>query len=410
MTTGRALKLVFAFLCAADAFLTARRLSPTLASPSSRCAVLSQGESRRPAELQATIDATGFKFYCEVCQIGFSKKKNFEAHLAGRAHGRVVAEREGSWADFVSRAPSWASSGVPDEAEPLDVATPWSPNELANFPMRSTCLDQSVTVRDLCPKLRARFFRYLRCTFGAHYCEVVNILHHVDTTTGPQYLRVKELFESVEAYRVVASHLLSAQQQGKQVDAIWDMASGHGLVGVLLAYRFPRKKVVCVDLERRPAFDAYVQAWRAEGHALEEAGEAESLSNLEFRLGDLNEAMHKVTSSSCVIAVHACNEANRDTVEGARSRGAIWAVMPCCIRQKLYLPDASLELDDQTRYTLLAGAFANQYGAQILRTIDRRITARHVVICGGLDRPTSSNDPPARAKPPKQKRGLAMPK
>jgi hypothetical protein len=99
--------------------------------------------------------------------------------------------------------------------------------------------------------------------------------------------------------------------------------------------------------------------------------------------------MQEVNASSCVVSLHACNEANRDVVVGAMVKGALWAVMPCCIRQKQYLPECSIEIDDETRYLLLTGAFANEYSAQMIRPIDRLITGRNVLIAGGLDRPTS---------------------
>ncbi len=99
------------------------------------------------------------------------------------------------------------------------------------------------------------------------------------------------------------------------------------------------------------------------------------------------------------MALHGCHEANRDVVVGAMRVGALWAVLPCCIRQKLYLPDCSVAVDDETRHLLLCGAFANEYGAQLVRTIDRRITARHVMIAGGLDRPTAENEPTAGLLP-----------
>jgi len=242
------------------------------------------------------------------------------------------------------------------------------------------------------PLLRSRFYRYLRDNFGNHYPEFPAIFHHVDTVTGPQYLRVKEIFESLESFKTISSLILSAQEQCKQVNLILDLACGHGLVGILLAYRFPKKRVVCVDLEARPAFTAYVKAWEAKGFSIH--GEAKPLSNLEYREQDLNEVLMEdglVDQSSCLVALHACNEANSEVVEGAIARGALWGVMPCCIRTKQYLPACSIELDSDTRYNLLSGAFANSYNAQIVRVIDKRITARPIFIAGGLDRPTSEN-------------------
>jgi hypothetical protein len=63
------------------------------------------------------------------------------------------------------------------------------------------------------------------------------------------------------------------------------MACGHGLLGVLLAYRFGDLKVTCVDLELRPGFDHYLQAFVNQGELL--PGESKILSNLDFIESDM---------------------------------------------------------------------------------------------------------------------------
>jgi hypothetical protein len=156
---------------------------------------------------------------------------------------------------------------------------------------------------------------------------------------------------------------------------------------------------VCVDLERRPAFEEYLKGWKARGFALEGGNYSDPLGNIQYIEGDLNGVLSSVGADSCVVALHACNEANRDVVEGAKASGALWAVMPCCIRQKLYLPECSVELPDETRYLMLAGSFANEYQAQLVRSIDPLITARPVLIGGGLERPTCESTNEASAPP-----------
>uniref|UniRef100_A0A7S1SIH7 Methyltransferase domain-containing protein n=1 Tax=Tetraselmis chuii TaxID=63592 RepID=A0A7S1SIH7_9CHLO len=178
---------------------------------------------------------------------------------------------------------------------------------------------------------------------------------------------------------------MASERRGRSVDTIWDLACGHGLLGIMLACRFPRKRVVCVDLEARPAFAAYRAAWERCGDL--SPGWEKPLQNVEYREGDLLGVFEsgEVKPGDCCVALHACNEANRDVVEGARHAGASWAVMPCCIRTALYLPDCGLEqLPSDSRYMLLAGAFGGQYDAQIVRSIDRRITARPILLAGGL--------------------------
>ena len=234
----------------------------------------------------------------------------------------------------------------------------------------------------------------------------------MDAVTGPQYLRVKELFESLEAFSFVSSVILTAENQGRAIGTIYDLCCGHGLLGTLLAYRFPRKRVVCVDLEERPGFHVLRQAWVAHGTAFE--GEEAPLSNLEYVEGDLKDAVRDAGEASCMVSIHACNDANQEVVEGARAAGGIWAVMPCCIRKGSYLPSCSLELCDDTRYRVLVGGFANANQAQLIRSIDPLITARPIIIAGGLPRPTAETweerqpasrqrrPPHARAMPPAQ--------
>lgn len=76
------------------------------------------------------------------------------------------------------------------------------------------------------------------------------------------------------------------------MNRIYDLACGHGLVGMLLAYRFPRKQVVAVDLERRQAWDAYMQAWSRCGQKL--PGWDHPLANVEFREDDLKSVRGEV--------------------------------------------------------------------------------------------------------------------
>ena len=44
------------------------------------------------------------------------------------------------------------------------------------------------------------------------------------------------------------------------------MGCGHGLVGLLIAYRFPDMQVVLYDLQKRRGFDVLVEAFELHGH------------------------------------------------------------------------------------------------------------------------------------------------
>ena len=89
-------------------------------------------------------------------------------------------------------------------------------------------------------------------------------------------------------------------------------------------------------------------------------------------------------ASALVIAVHGCNEVNRDTIELARRHGAAWLVLPCCLRAEHYVPGTALKLPDDMRYTFLCGAMAQAYQAELIASIDRRISPRAIVIASAL--------------------------
>ena len=371
-----------------------------------------QSKSHIPQSVQISLETNGHKYFCKKCNVGFQKQKSLKQHLEGRKHERVVSEWESANRDYASEAPTWKNQPIEgmdydgneagtgtDTADDIDVCTFWRDTELSDFPHRSSCIDQSLMVSTLSPQLRARFWRYLRDTFGKHYPELASILHHV-SVSNPQYLRVKELFENLEAFQIVSSIIIMSQDTANNIDpngsststgtnspkanidTIYDLACGHGLLGILLAYRFPTKKVVCVDLEKRESFYAFREAFNAKGESYQGAA---VLSNLEYREANLLTVETELSESSCLVAIHACNDANKHVADMATRANATWAVMPCCIRSKLYLGGAPVyDLDSETRYKLLCGAFAEANNAKVIRSISRDITARPILVAGGF--------------------------
>lgn len=321
----------------------------------------------------------GIKYWCEVCKCGLGELLAFEKHKVGKRHLANAHEKVAVWDKFCTQAPTW-TEGI-DSTSP-DVTETWSDAEIGTFPMAATRLDQHVMVSHLSPSLRARFWRYLFNRFGAHSPEVAAIFHEIGIL-DPKCLRVKELFESIEAFFVVSKFIVMAKTMGHVVDRIFDVACGHGLVGVLLAYRFPAAHVICIDRERRSAFNIFYAAWGAKGEITE--GCDHPLHNIEFVEDDFTSISPQITETSCVVAMHACNEANALAVEMARTKNALWAAMPCCVAHGIYMPICSVSLDDATRHAFMCGALSCKYNAQLVKEIDRRITNRHVVICGGRD-------------------------
>lgn len=281
-----------------------------------------------------------------------------------------------------------------DEAKQKELARPtWKPEHFGRFKMRDSTMDQHVQVSGLCAELRVLVTLYLERCFpnrchpdgnsdsnSGSSVTVVALL--ALSSAHPTSLRVKELFETVEMYLIIEATVarLGASPAGcessSRIDHIFDLACGHGLVGVLLAYRFPKIQVVCVDLVRRPCFSHYVAAFKA-------AGLPGTLQNLVFEERDMARTIVPA-AHSLVLCVHACNEANVVALDLAEAAGAAFAVMPCCIRDGIYeTPSHCRRVDDGTRYAVMVGAMASQARAHTVRAIDRRITNRHLVVIGG---------------------------
>ena len=159
--------------------------------------------------------------------------------------------------------------------------------------------------------------------------ELPAIISHI-SEHHPTSLRLKELLETLECFRVVGQFIyeqyasrkrriggggssgsgsissdshaatVAANSSGEELDKIVDLACGHGLLGVLLAYRFPDVAVECIDLEPRPCWEHYRQAWAAAGRPAE--GHPVPLDNLHFVQKDVAD-VPTATSSLAVPAI-----------------------------------------------------------------------------------------------------------
>jgi SAM-dependent methyltransferase len=295
----------------------------------------------------------------------------------------------------------------------------WTMAECEKLPMRAKCLSTHTRFSDLDGTMRVRLLEYFT-TAVPGMSELAGIVLDMEKT-HPYFLRVKELLESVEAFALVLAFLNSAESMGGQYEKFFDLACGHGLVGIMIAYAFPNRTVRSFDHARRESFYAFARAfadargsrdnfnvetsinWDKEAtftpvdrlNTEDEVKEAPwtmdndaepALPNLKFTLGDIEAAKPFVDRNSFVVALHGCNEANKTSVQLAREAHAAWLVMPCCIKASLYLPDAVIsKLDDDSKFAFLCGVMASQYDAQFIRAIDRRITTRAIVLCGGIE-------------------------
>mmetsp|Transcript_2252 Transcript_2252/g.3485 ORF Transcript_2252/g.3485 Transcript_2252/m.3485 type:complete len:271 (-) Transcript_2252:35-847(-) len=236
----------------------------------------------------------------------------------------------------------------------------------------------------------------------SYYTEIGTIIANVDNEIGG-HLRVKEIYESFEVYKEIANFIVATQRtlQSLQsttsnttttenitypkVEKIVELACGHGLVGLLLAYRFPHLQVSLYDLFARPTYAAFVQSF--EKYGFKRPGESLVLPNVQLFEQDIYSTGREELRNSVVVCVHGCGQVNQHTIEMAISSGAAgWAVLPCCIVKESYL-DASCSVQlsgDSTRYHVLCGALAHRYRAQLVAEIDQRITNRYVFIAGGV--------------------------
>ncbi|MHC4983765.1 MAG: methyltransferase [Planctomycetota bacterium] len=238
----------------------------------------------------------------------------------------------------------------------------WRPEMLSRYPMDSNAM--------VCELDRERFDLLLAYVAETTLSEELSRMVAEITKGHPKHLRVKELFETLESYKRIGQAIYEQWRAGN-VEVIYDFACGHGLLGLLLAYRFPKLRVVCVDLERRPAFDNYLAVAGDIGIRLE---------NIDYVECDFKAI--KLPQKSYVICIHACNEATKAALEMAAAADACYAAMPCCIRDGIYLKHIN-HVDDDTHYAAAVGVVAGQFAAYKITAIDRRITNRNLIILGG---------------------------
>jgi hypothetical protein len=198
------------------------------------------------------------KYTCELCNAAFGKLKNYDQHLQGKQHRTNAAAVEDIWERFMACSGLWLSAeaesaegtegsdehgGRTYSAEnqtlaQMDVVKAWNPGELEAFPMRASgegCMSPATRFQDLSLYMKARLLKYVS-ELMPYYPELPNIVARM-AVSSPQHLRVKELFESFEAFKLLENFVVAAKKH-RQIDHILDVACGHGLVGMLLAYRY----------------------------------------------------------------------------------------------------------------------------------------------------------------------------
>ena len=239
--------------------------------------------------------------------------------------------------------------------------TIWQAEMLERYPM-----DSNAMVADLDAERLGLLLTYVEeATFSPELARFVALV----SRRHPKYLRVKELFETFEAYKRIGQNVYE-RWRDKQVECVYDFCAGHGLLGLLLANRLAKLPVVCTDSEKRPAFGHYLAV------AAELGAKLENLSYVESDIADV-----APRPRSYLICIHACNELTQAVLDKAVQAGACYAAMPCCIRDGIYIRRIN-HVDDRVRYAAAVGVIAGRYGAAKITAIDERITNRNLIILG----------------------------
>eukprot|EP00040_Diaphanoeca_grandis_P029112 m.169611 g.169611 ORF g.169611 m.169611 type:complete len:368 (-) comp31577_c0_seq1:190-1293(-) len=326
--------------------------SNTLASSTTR-------KNWGPKRKKKDGESSNKQYFCKICDLDCVNKKAWLSHSQGKKH---ISRHE-----QLLKTPS-----APNK---------WKMEELRSFPQRLTTLDQHTMVATLDEVLKQRINVYLLDRFP-HSPEFVTIFSAI-MKKNPKHLRVKEFFETLETALQVGNEIRT-QLKTNTIACVYDMACGHGLLGILLAYRFSTLAIVCVDTERRECFDTYIEAFGE--HGVLAVGESKLLENLSF--AECNLAEVEVAEKSFLIGIHGCNGATKVLLEIAQSKRCGYSVMPCCIKEGLYQLRTSSQNkqwamgETDVRYAALVGFIAGKYDASKICAIDRQITDRQLLISG----------------------------
>jgi len=268
----------------------------------------------------------------------------------------------------------------------------------STLPRTANAIDSNSMVADLPDTAKEQIKAYI-LNRSPGSAEIVDALFWI-ATNYPKQLRTKELVETIESVTLIGAklnHLLasSANADRKKNMTVYDLACGHGLVGILLAYRFPDINVICIDKERRSCWSTYIEAFERYGEKSKDNDTV--MSNLEFREGDI---MNKFTptlspNTSCfqpkigdyLVCIHGCNDLSPFIIQTAIDYNCGYAVMPCCLRENMLGVSTSSSnnnwgMDDTTRYSLQVGYLAGKYGCEKIVSISKYITNRYLIIIG----------------------------
>jgi len=262
-----------------------------------------------------------------------------------------------------------------------------------HLPRSANVIDSNSMVNDIQGEPRHLLKAYVteRCPGSL---ELVDALFWV-AEHYPQQLRTKELCETLESVTLIGADinaLLSKENDPsgdrKRSMTIFDLACGHGLGGMLLAYRFPSIKVVCIDKEERPCWTSYREAFEKFGVKANKQ-DTSVTANLTFKVGDImSSEVFQPQNGDYLMCLHGCNELSPFVLSTGQSYKTGFAVMPCCLRDGMLGVTTSSSnrnwgiVDDTARYSIQVGYLAGKFGVGKVAAISQSITNRFLVIIG----------------------------
>ena len=260
------------------------------------------------------------------------------------------------------------------------------------LPRSANVIDSNSMVDDLPDEFKQQLKAYIieRCPGSA---EIADVLFWV-AEQFPQQLRSKEMCETVESVTLIGADINS--RLSKQHDptgarrenmTIYDLACGHALGGLMLAYRFSFIKVVCIDKEERPCWSSYRAAFEKFGKKANK-DDSTVTDNVSFVSGDITSDCFEPKSGDYLMCLHGCNELSPYVLTKAREVRAGFAIMPCCLRDGMLGVTTTSSnnnwgiVDDTARYSIQVGILAGKFGVTKIAAISQLITNRFLILIG----------------------------
>ena len=262
-----------------------------------------------------------------------------------------------------------------------------------HLPRSANVIDSNSMVSSIQGELRQNLSAYVseRCPGSL---ELVDALFWI-AEQYPQQLRTKELCETLESVTLTGADINALLSKNKDPTGsrkrsmtILDLACGHGLGGMLLAYRFPSIRVICIDREERRCWTSYREAFEKFGVKANKQ-DASVTANLSFRVGDIMSTdVFQPQNGDYLMCLHGCNELSPFVLSTGQSCNTGFAVMPCCLRDGMLGVTTSSSnnnwgIDNDTaRYSIQVGYLAGKFNVGKVAAISQSITNRFLIIIG----------------------------